>query len=94
MAKQKKVEKEQRNFAKCFQMPAAVLPGGSRMELNGNREVIVEGCGGVMEYSEETVRVKTGRLVAKFTGRNLKIKCLTGDSLVVEGFITKLEFLT
>lgn len=63
------------------------------MELNGNREVIVEGCGGVLEYDSGVVRVKTGKLVARFTGRDLTIKCLTAESLVIEGFITGIEFL-
>lgn len=73
-------------------MPAAMMAGSSRMELNGNREAVVEGCGGVLEYDDGVVRVRTGRLVAKFSGRNLVIKCLTADSLVIQGYITAIEF--
>ena len=66
----------------------------THMEINGNTEVIVEGCSGVLEYDTDVVRIKTGRLVVRFTGRNLVIKCLTVDSLVVTGFVTGIEFLT
>jgi sporulation protein YqfC len=75
------------------------LPGMSdfsmrgRMELNGNREAVVEGCGGVLEYDETVVRIRTPGQVVRFTGRGLTIRCLTEDALVVTGYITGIEFL-
>ncbi len=65
----------------------------THMEINGNREVIMEGCRGVLEYDTDVVRIRTNRMTVRFTGRSLVIKCLTVDSLVVEGFITGIEFL-
>lgn len=67
---------------------------GPHVELIGNREAVVEGCQGILEYDEGSVRVRAGRLVVRFTGRGLKIRCMTSDSLVVEGFLLGLEFLT
>lgn len=64
----------------------------THMEINSNREAIVEGCSGVLEYDSDIVRVRTGKLTVKFQGRGLAIKCLTADSLVVTGFITGIEF--
>jgi len=75
-------------------MPPPSLLSGFRMEISGNREAVLEGCGGVLEYSEDSIRVRAGKMSVRFTGRNLKIKCLTADSLVVEGYLTGLEFLT
>lgn len=66
----------------------------THMEINGNQEAVLEGCGGVLEYDTGVVRVKAGKLIVRFTGRGLVIKCLTTDSLVVSGFITGIEFLT
>jgi len=74
-----------RNLAVPMQMP-------SHMEINGNQEVIVDGCSGVLEYDTDVVRIKTGKLIVRFSGRNLVIKCLTADSLVVTGFLTGIEF--
>lgn len=81
-------------LAGALQLPPNMYMGTSHMELNGNREVIVDGCGGVLEYDSNVVRIKTGKLIAKFTGRGLNIKCLTADSLVIEGFLTGIEFIT
>ena len=86
-----KKDEKRRGIGEYLRMPTSA--GGTHMELNGNREAVVEGCGGILEYSEETVRVRTGKLVVKFVGRGLTVKCLTADSLVVEGFFTGVEFL-
>lgn len=63
------------------------------IEVNGNREAVVEGCGGVLEFDETVVRVRTPGQVVCFTGRGLKIRCLTSDALVVTGYITGIEFM-
>lgn len=65
----------------------------AHMELNGNREAVVEGCGGVLEYDDTVVRVRTPDRSCALTGRGLAIRCLTADSLVVTGYITGIEFL-
>lgn len=75
-------------------LPPPSLLSGFRLEISGNREAVLEGCGGVLEYSEETIRVRAGKMSVRFSGRGLKIKCLTADSFVVEGYLTGLEFLT
>lgn len=66
----------------------------THMEINGNREAVVDGCAGILEYSTETVRVRAGRMVIRFCGRGLSIRSLTADALVVTGFITGIEFKT
>ena len=75
-----------------LQLPAAVIAGVTHMEVSGNREVVLEGCGGIIEYTDEVVRVKTGKHITKFSGKHLEIKCIQIDSLVVQGFITMIEF--
>ncbi|MCY1712728.1 YabP/YqfC family sporulation protein [Caproiciproducens galactitolivorans] len=76
-----------------IQKLTAPLKMPSHMEINGNQEVIVDGCSGVLEYDTDVVRIKTGKLIVRFTGRGLVIKCLTADSLVVAGFLTGIEFI-
>ncbi len=66
---------------------------GARMEFKGNREVVLEDCRGILEYDTDVVRVRAGKLIVRFTGRGLTIKCMTADSMVVEGFITGMEFM-
>ncbi len=75
-----------------LQLPAAVLAGVAHMEISGNREVVLEGTSGIIAYTDEAVRVKTGKYITKLSGKNLELKCIQVDSLVVQGFITAIEF--
>ena len=79
-------------IASVLQLPAAVIAGVAHMEVSENHEVVLEGCGGIIEYTDDDVRVKTGKSITKFNGKNLEIKCIQIDSLIIKGFITSIEF--
>ncbi len=66
--------------------------GSSVIELTGNRSAVVDGCDGIVDYDNEKVILRTGRLTVRFSGRNLKLKRLTESSAVVEGFISSVEY--
>ena len=62
-------------------------------EINGNREVILEGSRGVVEYSETSIKINTGKYIISFQGRGLHIKCMTDCDIVIHGFITSIEYI-
>lgn len=70
--------------------PAA---GNGNIELCGNRRAIIEGSGGVLEYGPEVVRIRLGKLSVRFTGRNLRIRSMSGSSMVLEGVLFGVEYL-
>lgn len=77
-----------------MQVPVSAMTNCAHFEMNSNREVAIEGCRGILQYDENMIRLNTGKMVTSFCGRNLAIRCLTPDSLIVEGFITSIEFIT
>lgn len=79
---------------KAMQLPMGMISNATHFEMNSNREVIVEGCRGILEYDENIIRINTGKMVTCFEGRCLTIKLLNSDSLIVEGFITGIRFIT
>lgn len=82
------------NVISSMQLPVGALPNSSHFEMNGNREVIIEGSKGIIQYEENIIRVNMGKMITTFFGRHLTIKCFTKDSLIIEGFITSIEFTT
>ena len=68
--------------------------GSSHFEINGNNEVIVDGCRAIVEYDESSIKIDMGKMLVLFLGTDLTIKCLTIDSLVIEGIILSIEFIT
>ncbi len=79
-------------IARSLELPVDVLEGLPQIELLGNQEAVIEHCQNVLEYNDQVVRIRAGRLVLKFTGRGLRLRTMTGDSIVVEGFFTSVEF--
>lgn len=79
-------------IAQSFEIPVNVMEGLPQIELLGNREAVVEHCQGVLEYNDQVVRLLTGKLTVKFTGRGLQLKSMTDDSVIVEGYFISVEF--
>ena len=88
------IKRRTKNFIKSVNSPVMSLLNPVHFEMNGNKEVVIEGCKSILEYDENMVRIRVKNMSVSYYGRNLMIKCLTPDSLVIEGFITSIEFVT
>jgi sporulation protein YqfC len=77
-----------------MQLPLGSMPKTSHIKINSNREAIVEECRGVAEYNENLIKINLNKMSVVFFGRNLLLKCLSPDSLIIEGFILSIEFET
>ncbi len=64
-----------------------------RIEISGNTSATIEGCKGVLEYSKAQIRVSLGKYSLKLCGRGLDLRCISPTSLVIEGFITSIEYI-
>ncbi len=63
------------------------------VELTGNRRAYIEGSTGVLKYEKDVVRINTSSLVISLCGRGLRLKCISPTGVVVEGFISNVEFI-
>lgn len=63
-----------------------------RVELLSNKQAVIEGCKGILEYSDCCIRLSADRLILKFSGQNLEIKCFTDNSAIIEGFLMSIEY--
>ncbi|MBQ3329688.1 MAG: YabP/YqfC family sporulation protein [Ruminococcus sp.] len=72
----------------------SVLPaaGEPYIEVSGNREILIEGSKGVLEYTAEAVRVNTDPMLMTVGGRGLNLKCISDSALIINGFITGISF--
>ena len=64
------------------------------LEMSGNRRVNVEGSTGILLYETGNIKVSTSRMVLSFEGRGLSVRCISGSCVEIEGFITKIEFIS
>lgn len=63
------------------------------MTVSDNREVLLEGSRGVIEYNENSVKINTGRYIVAFSGRGMKLSCMNEYNLMISGFITSIEYI-
>ncbi|MCL2056077.1 MAG: YabP/YqfC family sporulation protein [Oscillospiraceae bacterium] len=86
-------EAKKRGLSEIFDIPGSAIGGIAHIEMAENREAVVDGCRGVLQYDDNVVKLATGKMAVKFNGRGLQINVLTRDSAVVTGFITSVEFV-
>lgn len=78
---------------KALDMPVGVLSKTARFELSGNRQVLVEGCQGIIKYDEDQIQLRTAGGTVRFTGRQLCMTSLNPACAVITGRLLSLEFL-
>ena len=64
------------------------------IKISSDREAIIDGCYGVLEYNDTSVRINCKNLIIKFTGINLCIKTISEQQYTVKGKINCVEFLS
>lgn len=77
-----------------LQLPPTSVSGMSQIDIMSNREAIIEGCRGVLEYNEDYIRLNLGNMSVRFCGRALQLRSLSEESVIIEGFIQSIEFIT
>ncbi len=78
---------------KVLDMPVGALSKMARMEMSGNRQVLIEGCRGIVKYDEDQIEVRTADGTVRFTGRELCMKSLNPACAVITGRLVSVEFL-
>ena len=86
----KRKKNQDERSARAYAIPPAL--SAPCIELSGNRELLIEGSKGVLEYSTELIRVNTVGIVITVSGRGLNLRCISESALVIDGFITSLAF--
>jgi sporulation protein YqfC len=88
----KKTQNRIRKFYSAVNLPESAFFDAPRMELNGNHKVSIDGCRMLLEYNENLVKLDVGKQEVSFLGKELDIKYLRPDALIISGEIVSIEF--
>ncbi len=80
-------------LAETFQMPRDIVLNLPRISLVGNLQMIVENFQGIVECTEQRVRVALVRGQLVVTGRDLSISYVHSEDILVTGLIDRVEFM-
>lgn len=73
-------------------IPKTVVSGFNHIELSGNKEAVVNDCAGILEYSDERIKINLGRNTILFSGCDLCMKEYGASQARITGTIAYIEF--
>lgn len=96
MAKFKFTTDKKRKALRIFRYNDAVTGmkkiSGAKIEMLSNREISVDGCKGIAEYSDVYAKIKITGGTMTISGKNLDIPLFDGPVITVTGMIETIEF--
>jgi sporulation protein YqfC len=78
--------------AEILGLPQGTFKNFPSIQIRGNREIIIDGCTGLLSYDAENILIETRYCRIQISGRNLSLKNLSKSILSVRGFIRNVEF--
>lgn len=75
-----------------IEIPDDLCTNCGYIEIISNNCALVDGCKGVLEYSDDLIKLDLGKKSVCFNGSSLTIKSLSMEQALVEGFIVRVEF--
>ena len=90
-AKPKKSVSER--ITEILDLPKDIVLNLPRLVFTGNRELFIENYRGIVEYSDDVIRLNTSECMVKISGTELGIKNIATEEITLSGNIKKLEFI-
>lgn len=82
-----------RNVSEALELPKEVVLNLPLISIIGREEFCIENYKGIIEYSEEKIRINTASGILKIEGKNLNLRNITSESLTITGGMFKFEFI-
>ncbi len=76
---------------RAMDLPGGTLSGGSFIELEDNRRLVITGCKGIRSYTDDCIAVATPGGVVTVYGQGMEMGCLSEDGATVTGCIQRIE---
>lgn len=70
------------------------LTSEPHIEILGNREMVIDGCRGVVEYGENLIKLNTVNVVISLVGMDLLIKSFDSGVAIITGQISEITFVS
>lgn len=80
------------SITRSLDLPQDAVSGYAHIEISGNREAIIEGCQGVLEYGDNLIALNTGKLTVRICGCGLTIVSMQNGQAIIKGTITGVDY--
>lgn len=80
-------------MAELFDLPTDLVAGLAHLELLGDRQLLLEGHGGILSYSDKQIDVSAGSVTLRIVGSGLSLRSMTEYELRINGRIDSVSFV-
>lgn len=79
--------------AELFDLPTDIVAGLCHLEMLGDRQLFLEGHGGILSYGTERIDVNAGALILRVRGSGLTLRSMTDTEVRIAGRIDAVEYV-
>jgi sporulation protein YqfC len=80
-------------FAESLELPREIVMNVPVIKITGTSEVFVENHKGIIEYTNDSLRLSTASGIIRIGGRNFCIREISQEDIIISGDIDSLEFI-
>ncbi|NLM11423.1 MAG: sporulation protein YqfC [Clostridiaceae bacterium] len=79
--------------AKMLEIPEEVVSDRPKITTVGRKEVFVENYRGIIEFTNEIVRINSNYGIITISGKNMKIREITNEDIIIIGDIDNIDYV-
>ncbi len=88
------IENVKYNISEALELPIDIMMDLPKLTLIGDIEVSLLNHKGIIEYTQEIIRINTKSGVFKITGKDLEIKTILSEEIIIVGNIKNIEIIS
>ncbi len=88
----KKINEIKSNFSEILELPKDIMLDLPKISLIGNLQLYIENHKGIIEYGSLRIRVNTNAGILRIIGKNMVIKTIVTEEIIIVGEIESVEF--
>lgn len=90
--KEGRLDNIKENISEALEIPKDILLDLPKVTFIGNLQVNIENHKGIIEYSDDNIRIKIKDGVLKVSGMGLVIKTIVTEEIIISGKIASIDF--
>ena len=93
MGRNERPQRMMTRIAELFDLPADVVAGLCHVELLGDRQLFLDGHGGILAYGTEQIDINAGALILRVQGSGLTLCSMTDAEVRISGRIDAIGYV-
>lgn len=88
----KKNQEVKKSLAEILELPKDIILDIPKITMLGNLQIYIENHKGIIEYTNNRIRISTKSGALRIIGKNLLLKNIVLEEIVIVGEIQQVEF--